>query len=67
MSDIRIYDTAISSTEAELLRGDWRRVERDVLRGEKLRSRGEESDLPRSIAAVVDQRARQAGSQQYDR
>ena len=51
-------DDQASSTEAELLRGDWRRVERDVLRGEKLRSRGEESDLPRSIAAVVDQRAR---------
>ena len=40
-------DDQASSTEAELLRGDWRRVERDVLRGEKLRSRGEESDLPR--------------------
>ena len=51
-------DDQASSTEADLLRGDWRRVERDVLRGEKLRSRGEESDLPRSIAAVVDQRAR---------
>ena len=51
-------DDSAAQSEADLLRGDWRRVERDVQRGDKLRSRGEESELPKSIAAVVDARAR---------
>ena len=43
-----------------MLHGDWRRVERDVTRGRRLRARGEDTDLPASLAAVVDSRAKAA-------
>ena len=54
-------DAEAAAAESELLHGDWRRVERDVARGAKLRARGDDAgDLPASLAAVVDARARDA-------
>lgn len=53
-------DADAALAEGELLHGDWRRVAKDVAKGDRLRARGEETDLPLSLATVVDERARDA-------